>query len=235
MSIALNDAGVRKESPMGKLNDDNAFHGQRTSRSLLAITLAAAVAAFGCSTNHNLGNGAPTRSGPEVRTAPTSGVTSGGETAAVPPGRTIVPPMMSSYTRSETLPSVTPRSIRRSPDEAAAIMAGHQITRGRYLGLVSPGASGRGYESANVSTYVNPALQTNPQRTMNSSISSQPTPGITSGAEGTVDAGGLFATLPTVTAASGSAAVRLVRGTSGSVTMTNVGVSSTASTTGRNP
>ncbi len=176
---------------MGKLNHDNDFHGQRTSRSLLAITLAASLAALGCTTNRNLGDGTPTRSGPDVRTAPTSGVTSGGE-------RTMPPPMTSSYTRVEALPEVTARVIRRAPDEAAAIMARHQAARGRYLGVVDPGRlSGRGYisESIHTGAFVNPALATNPQVTVNSSISSQPTAGISSGADGTsVDAGGVLVT-----------------------------------------
>lgn len=172
---------------MGKPNHRNDLYGQRATRSLLAMSLAASLAAFGCTTNQNLGDGTPTRSGPDVRTAPTSGVTSGGETS-------VPPPMTSSYTRTEPLPEVTPRTIRRA-DEAVAIMARHQAARGRYLGIVDPGLSGRGYVSQNIRTgaFVNPALVTNPQLTVNSSISSQPTPGISSGADGTsVDTGGVL-------------------------------------------
>lgn len=188
---------------MGKLNHGHDFYGQRATRSLLAITLAASLAAFGCTTHQNLGDGTPTRSGPDVRTAPTSGMTSGGE-------RTVPPPMTSSYTRTQALPEVTPRGIRRAPDEAAAIMARHQAARGRYLGVVNPGLSGRGYASENIQTgaFVNPALATNPQLTVNSSISSQPTSGISSGANGTsVDAGGVLVT-------SGTTAAATIRGTS---------------------
>ena len=200
---------------MGKLNDGNTLHRQRTSRSLLAISLAASLAAFGCTTNHNLGNGTPARSGPEVRSAPTSGVTSGGETTTPPVTN---PPMMSSYTRSEALPTVTVRStgvIKRSPDEAAAIMAGHRASGGRYLGVVSPDSAGRAYESTQIQTFVNPAMLVNPQRTVNSSISSPPNEVINTGAEGTAVATGTGAVagatlsptvassgIPTVTAAS---------------------------------
>jgi hypothetical protein len=164
---------------MGKLNP------------MLAITLAASLAALGCTTNHTLGNGTPTRSGPEVRTAPTSGVTSGGETETPP----VNPPMTSSYNRSEILPIVKPRLIRRSADEAAAIMAGSQPLRGRYLGVVSPGsaAARSGYQSDGIQNFVNPALITNPQLTVNSSISSQPNEVITTGAEGAVATGGTTA------------------------------------------
>lgn len=193
---------------MGKLNDRKHLDGQRTSRSLLAITLAASLAAFGCTTNQNLGNGTPTRSGPEIRRAPTSGVTTGGETSTPPP-------MTSSYTRAEALPSVTPKTlaavkstsriIRRSPDEAAAIMAQHAPVRGRYLGVVNPGSSGRGYVSANLHTgqFQNPAMIVNPQITINSSISSPPTPAINSGAGGVggVDASAALTTGGTTAAA----------------------------------
>lgn len=160
---------------MGKSNHDNTLQGQRISRSLLAISLAASLAAFGCTTNLNPGNGTPTRS-PEVRTAPTAGVTSGGETTTPP----VNPPMTSSYSRPEPLPTVSQRSIRRSAAEAAAIMADNQPSGGRYLGIVSPGTPGRGYHSDQIATFVPPALQTNPQLTLNASISSDPTSAINS-------------------------------------------------------
>jgi hypothetical protein len=193
---------------MGKLNEDKGLTGRRIVRPLLAISLAASLAAFGCTTNQNLGNGTPTRSGPDVRTAPTSGITSGGETTTPP----APPPMTSSYTKSEALPAVTVRTaargtsgvIRRSPDEAAAIMAGRQALRGQYLGVVSPGLSNQQYVSANLQTgaFQNPSLQANPQVTINSSISSPPVPAISSGAgEGTIDAGGILTTSGTTAAA----------------------------------
>jgi hypothetical protein len=81
---------------MGKIFDHKDLQTRRTSRSLLALSLAASLAAFGCTTNLNLGNGAPSRSGSEIRTAPTSGVSSGSESAPVLP-----PPMTSSSTRAE--------------------------------------------------------------------------------------------------------------------------------------
>jgi hypothetical protein len=198
MSIALNNhadlTGTRKENPMGKSNHDNTLHGQRTSRSLLAISLAASLAAFGCTTNLNPGNGTPTRS-PEVRTAPTAGVTSGGETTTPPVDPATNPPMTSSYSRPEPLPAVTQRSIRRSAAEAAAIMADNQPSGGRYLGIVSPGTPGRGYQSDRIATFVPPALQTNPQLTLNASISSDPTSAINSvtAADAGVTTGGVTA------------------------------------------
>lgn len=165
---------------MGKNLTNNDLHGRRATRSLLAVSLAASLAAFGCTTNQNLGNGTPGRSGGELRSAPTSGVTSGQE-------RSTPPPMTSSYTRAEVLPTVTPRSVSRA-DRAAAIMAGHQAARGRYLGVVNPGPASRPYVSDQVALITgvppNPSLQTNPQLTLNSSISSNPSPAINSGVGG---------------------------------------------------
>ena len=223
---------------MGKLNE---------KKSLLAMALAASLAAVGCTTNQNYGNGTPTRSGPDVRSAPTSGVTSGGETYTPP----MPPPMTSSYSRSEVLPSVTTkRTIRRDPNAAAAIMRQHQINRGVvYLGASNPG-SGASVVDPQSNRVENASLYVNPQATVNSSISSSPTGVINSGADGsaapTVSGGTTAAVtlpgtavtgtgtlpsmasaaIPTVTAASASASspIRVVR-TNGNVTVTNVGTS----------
>ncbi|HEX6095184.1 MAG TPA: hypothetical protein VF432_02585 [Thermoanaerobaculia bacterium] len=205
---------------MGKFNNDNGLNGQRISRSLLAISFAASLAALGCTTNHNIGNGTPTRSGPDVRTAPTSGVTSGGETATP-----VNPPMTSSYNRAEVLPAVTSRTIRRrSPDEAAAIMAGRQALRGRYLGVVSPGSGSRPYESANIQTYQNPAMLTNPQITINSSISSPATP-----IDGIADADTLFVTTGTTADATTGA---VTTGTTAAATVAGTGTTPTPTAAG---
>lgn len=185
----------------------------KTKDLLLAASLAASLVALGCTTNQNYGNGTPTRSGPDVRTTPTSGVTTGGETYTPP----MPPPMMSSYSPS----------IRRSPDEAAAIMAQHQATRGRYLGVTNPGPNG-GVVDPQSARVVNPSALVNPQLTVNSSISSLPTSVINTGAVAT---GGTAAVtlpivassnVPSVTAVSGGAPVVIMRSTDGSVTVTNV-------------
>jgi len=205
---------------MGKLNEKKDLW-QRTSRSLLAVSLAASLAALGCTTNQNLGNGTPTRSGPDMRTAPTSGVTIGGETYTPP----LPPPMMSSYSRPESLPTASTRTIRRSPAEAAAIMAQHQATRGVYLGVSNPGPN-RSDVNVQTGQFVNPAMLVNPQRTVNSSISSQPTSVINTGA-GESGVAAAATGVPTVTVASAGAPVRLLRGTNGAVTVTNVGTTTT--------
>ena len=189
---------------MGKNLTEKDLRGRRATRSLLAVSLAASLAAFGCTTNQNLGNGTPVRSGGELRGAPTSGVTSGQE-------RSTPPTMTSSWTSASVLPAVTPRTLSRA-DRAAAIMANRQsTTRGRYLGVVNPGPGGRPYASDRnaliASVPPNPALQTNPQLTINSSLTSGPTVAINSGAEGFVGGGDVLVSGATTTTGATSAAV----------------------------
>jgi hypothetical protein len=145
------------------------------SRTLLAVSLCATMAAFGCTTDRNVSNGDPVVT-PGVRTSPTGGTSGGSETGNTPP------PMMSSYS-GEALPAVQPRRVARvSAAEAAAILA-EQQPRVRYLGVGYPGTPNRPYVSdgqTNLFTY--PAQQVNPRVTVNSSITSGPTPVVTSGA-----------------------------------------------------
>lgn len=213
---------------MGKLQKNNDLKSQRISRSLLAVSLAASLAALGCTTNLNPGNGTPTRSGPELRSAPTSGVTSGSETVTPPP-------MTSSYTRAEALPRVTARRgvIRRSAEEAAAIMAGRQTLRGRYLGPANPGPGGRPYQSDFVhGGFVNPAVVTNPQLTINSTISSPSTAAISSGAGGFAgsDAGVNVATNGVTTTGATAGATLPGAATTGTTATTATGVGLPAGT-----
>lgn len=155
---------------MGKMMKCKDLQKQRSLLPLLAISLAASLAVFGCTTNLNPGNGTPTQSDPVMRSTPTSRAPMGSETITLPP------PMTSSYTGPQG-------SIRMSPDQAAAIMAQHQPLRGRYLGVTNPGSSGQAYVSdGRTGQYVNPALLTRPYATVNSSISSSPTAVISSGA-----------------------------------------------------
>jgi hypothetical protein len=90
--------------------------------------------------------------------------------------------MTSSYTRQDALPAVT--ALSRA-DAAAAIMAQHQPLQARVLGPVDPGSSGRPYVSDGATNvFRSPAMITNPQQTINSSISSAPTVAIATGAGG---------------------------------------------------
>lgn len=186
---------------MGKNLKQKDLARRRISRSLLAVSLAASLAAFGCTTNQNLGNGTPDRSGSELRTAPTSGVTSGQE-------RPIPPPMTSSYTGADA----KPRSASRA-DRAAAIMAGHQSARGRYLGTVNPAPVSRAYETGLAPAgFANPALITNPQLTVNSSISSGPVAGINTGVGSTFVTNGATVTTPAAATTTGFTSSAIVTG-----------------------
>lgn len=145
-------------------------------QSLLALSLATTVAAFGCTTDRTLGNGdLNDRSG--VRMAPTGGVTSGSETAPPMP-----PPMTSSYAQPTTSSNGVRTMKRLTADEAALIMVQQRPTV-RVLGPVNPALSGNAYYSANVVSgqWQNPAMRTNPQSTINSSLTSNPNEAIANG------------------------------------------------------
>lgn len=187
---------------MVKPNQSNDLNKRRGVSALAAITLTASLAAFGCTTNLNPGAGTPTRITPDIRTTPTGGAPIGTENA--PP---VPPPMTSSYTRQEVMPNVSaiPRSLHHTPDEAAAIMAGNAPLRGRYLGVVSPGAAQRAYVSDRTAALQQLPPYSTPEQTINSSIVSPPTTVVSSGA-GTVDSSsaaviGAVSGTPTPTAA----------------------------------
>src|SRR5688572_18924201 len=163
------------------LNNSN-LHG----RTWLAITLSISLAAFGCTTNRTPGEGEPYIGGPGLGpSAPTSNISSNRSTTVMPP------PMTSSYQRNDVLPTATTRSTRLplSPDEAAAVLAQNQ-PRVRVLGASNPGVSG-GYHSDSIVTgqVANVAAITNPQMSINSSISSAPTSVVSSGAGGSSGTG----------------------------------------------
>lgn len=189
---------------MGKKLNQKDLARTRISRSLLAVSLAASLAAFGCTTNQNLGSGTPGRSGSELRTAPTSGVTIGQE-------RPVPPPMTSSYTGADARPRAASRTGSRA-DQAAAILAAHQAARGRYLGTVNPAPATRAYATGVAPAgFVNPALLTNPQLTVNSSISSGPVAGISTGVGSTFVTNGAVVTTPAA-ATSGFTSSAIVTG-----------------------
>ena len=160
---------------------------RRTLPALLAISLCASIAAFGCTTDRTVGNGDPVVT-PGLRNSPTGGASTGTESESVPP------PMMSSYSGAQALPAVRPRISR----EEALLLVTEMQPRVKVLGPVSPGPGGRVYQSDLVAQQ----LQQVPARTtINSTIYSPPAEGILSGAgEGvatTVDAGSIFGTAVT--------------------------------------
>ena len=189
-------------------------------RTALALSLVVLLAAFGCTTNRNPGSGEPYIGTPGLR--PTG-------TVSFLKAPDLPPPMTSSYTGSEALPVVKARSsnLPLTADQAAAVLR-QQTPRVRVLGQSSPGVTG-GYYSDGLVTGLpqNSAAVTNPQSTINSSLTSrQPAQAVTSGVGGgggtvVVNASGTTTTqsASTVNPTNGSA-VRLVT-VNGQVVVTN--------------
>jgi hypothetical protein len=168
---------------MSKVLKNSDLSERPAIRTLLAVSLCASIAAFGCTTDRTVGNGDPVVT-PGVRTSPTGGASTGTETESTPP------PMMSSYSGAQALPAVRPRTARMSREEAALLLTELQ-PRVRVLGPVAPGNGGRGYS-------VDPQLIANAQRvgqrsTINSTIYSAPGEAVISGA-GEASGGGDAAT-----------------------------------------
>jgi len=191
---------------MHKSNKNNALRERNGLRILVAISLTIFLAGLGaCTTNYTPGNGQPTGStayGAGTH-ASTYGSSSGTE-GVKPQSRMIVAPEV-----------ITP--MFSSSSEAIAVLAGHE---GRFLGYASPGQAST-YPGNQIVTgqVIPPALTANPQQTVNSSISSDPTPVITGGdgggaavflggvsSTGAVTSGVTSATTSAVTAASTLAA-----------------------------
>ena len=187
-------------------------------RAFLALSLCASMAAFGCTTDRNLGNGDPVVT-PGSRTSPTSGTSVGSESESVPP------PMMSTFSNGQVR-TIRPQIARMTAEEAAAIMA-QQQPRVRVLGPVSPGRSGRPY----LSDLALAQQQPEARYSVNSTIYSAPTEAILSGAGEPVATNGAAATVVDtssvgtgstgLTAASTIAGSSVVTGTTAS-TGTNV-------------
>jgi hypothetical protein len=206
---------------MSKTLKNSNLTARPATRTLAAITLSLSLAAFGCTTDRNLGNGDPVTT-PGLRTSPTGGTSTGSEsTPTVPPSMT----SSSSYVGAQAIPAGTQKMRRLSAAEAAAVMAQY-TPRVRYLGVAYPGNRG-GYASDNVVTgqFQNPAMRTNPQLTVNSSLTSQPTEVISSGAGEAVGS----------TAAGGTTSAAVIDGTgTGLATsgVTSAGITGTSTNAG---
>lgn len=187
----------------------------RQRSTLLAVALSTTLALGACTTDRHLGDGDPVTT-PGVRTTPTSGV-GGSESAPTNP------PMMSST-------GVAVRSAPRpmSAAEAAALLVDN-LPPVRVLGPSSPDAATRGYVSEGLQTgqFVNPAIRTNPQLSVNSSISSQPVEAVTSGVGGVAGLAGGVA--PAIVSAPGTT-VTALSGATGSVAATPVVTNAIAAT-----
>jgi polysaccharide biosynthesis protein PslG len=185
-------------------------------RCLVATSLVVLLAAVGCTSNQYASNGQPTVVTPTYNHATTPGSSSGTEG---------IPPMASSYTY------LTPRV----DVDGLANLAAMQGYRGRILGP----SGAQGYlpgVTATGGTLVSPALLTNPQATVNTSISSQPVPvitategGITIAAAGTTTTTGTnAATTAAATPTATTAALNSTTATTGALTTATGGGSTVA-------
>ena len=144
-------------------------------RKALTLITAISFAAFGCTMNRTPGNGQPVTATPSVAPSATPGSSSGNI------------PMTSSYSDAQL-----------SADQAAALMKERQAYRGRFLGYLDavpglPNQQAQAGPDYATGQFVSPSLYANPEVTVNSSISSQPTPVITSGAGDVTSAVGVAA------------------------------------------
>jgi hypothetical protein len=158
-------------------------------RLIAAASLACTVATVGCTTDRTPGAGAP-----QQQYAPTTGPTMPSTTPGTEQNRPVNPPMISSYTAS---PGAA--VLQRVDTDAIAIAAANQSYRGRYLGIVDPSgvaSYASNPQSANFQTgqFINPAQFTNPEITVNRSISSEPTEVVTSGVDAGTIVSGVAAT-----------------------------------------
>jgi hypothetical protein len=132
-------------------------------RKVVPISLVITVALLGCTLNRTPGNGQPVTATPSMSPVSTPGTSYGNN------------PMSSSY--------VEPSSTTGRSEQAAAIMREHQLYQPRFLGYLNPEPRTQQPNAPVYETgqFINPSLYANPQLTINSSISSQPNPVISSG------------------------------------------------------
>lgn len=201
---------------MRKATPQNQRFAGHAMRLVAAASLACSLAAFGCTTDRTPGSGEPQRFSPRPGpTAPTSSSTPGSE------GSTINPPMTSSYTGAGAV------LVHPVNTDALAIAVAHQEFRGRVLGPADPGGVSGSSAGIETGQFVSPTTSANPEITVNSSISSAPTPVISSGGVVSGDAiivggGGVVTTAPVATSATSA----VTNGTVG-----NAGTSSVAGVT----
>jgi len=204
------------------MRKQNSF--KRNGLGLVAATsLSLSLALFGCTTNQNPGNGEPER-------RPTVGPTSPSSTPGSSSGTSVVPPSMT---------SAAPASPVSRSEDAAATMAALAGYRGRDLGPVDPGPStaARSASPADIPGAYNgqvipPALIANPQITVNSSISSGPTPVVSSGAGGGAATGAaLIANAASSVAATPTTAAVAAAPTTAAITATPTATSATVPST----
>ncbi|HEX7154650.1 MAG TPA: hypothetical protein VF618_24405 [Thermoanaerobaculia bacterium] len=196
---------------MTKINHSNKIQFGRT---LVAVSLAASLAAWGCSTNRMPDSGRPE---PGVSRSPSA--TPGQSTSPTGNG------MISAANTSVTYGVGSQHSAQSAADQAATQMRNLQARNGLNLGPAAP-ANGTVVNAQASGQFINPAQFTNPQPTINSSISSGPNAVIASGAgEGDATFLGGEAGLTT-------GAVAGTTGLTGAATVAGTGTATTGGATG---
>src|SRR5712691_9801947 len=139
-------------------------------RFLAAIALIGSLAAFGCTTNKYPGSGEPGMSAPAA--------------GPVAPNATSTPGSSYPGTPVSSMISSSPAAATSASEDAIATLRADEGYRGKVLGPAAPGNNVGPSQSMQQPTgqFVSPSVYANPQVTVNSSISSQATPVIASGA-----------------------------------------------------
>ncbi|HEV8657326.1 MAG TPA: hypothetical protein VGS96_01750 [Thermoanaerobaculia bacterium] len=178
---------------MRKTSNTTNYSERNTLRGLAAIALIGSLAVFGCSTNKYPGNGEPGMSAPAA--------------GSVAPNPTSTPGYSSGGSTPQAMISSSPAAGLSAADDALAVLKADEGYRGKVLGPAAPGTNALG-QSMQYATgqFISPAIYANPQITVNSSISSAPTPAIVSGAGEAVGGGAVLAA-PAATGVTTAAAV----------------------------
>ena len=193
-------------------------------RMLAAVTLAGSLAAFGCSMDRTPTYGQPGMSTPAAGSvAPNATSTPGSANTmgSMPLGPT-----------PHAMISSSPANGESASLDALATLKADEGYRGKVLGPAAPGDNSVPSASMQQTTgqFISPSVYANPQSTVNSSISSAPTPAIVSGAAG--DTGGVFVAgataLPATTAAIATGGMTANAAING---VQNVGVTGVSSAT----
>jgi len=152
---------------MRKVSRQNPMIARGGWRLLAAASLAASLSLFGCTSDRIPGSGAPDRNGPGLGQAP----------SATPGSESNNPiPVHMSMASSMSFEAATAQVLRRVNVDALATAAANAGFRGRVLGIADPatGSSTTGIAGIDNPTgqFINPAVISNPQYTVNSSINS---------------------------------------------------------------
>jgi len=153
---------------MRKTSDTTNFSERNSLRAIAAIALTGSLALFGCSTNKYPGNGEPAMSAPAAGSVAPNPTSTPGSSSGTP----------------QAMISSSPAAGISNTVDAIAVLKADEAYRGKVLGPAAPGDISVMPLSMQQTTgqFISPSNYANPQITVNSSISSAPTPAIVSGA-----------------------------------------------------